>query len=544
MAGMAMDITPQKRAEEAVRESDRRKDEFLGMLSHELRNPLAPIRNSVHVLSRVAPASAQAEQARVIIARQVDHLARLVEDLLDVKRISTGKLRLHADQMDLTQQVREAVEDIRPLFSNSSLHLLLDVPHQPVWVNGDRTRLAQVVINLLHNAAKFTDPGGHVHVTVESSDGLARVRVLDDGVGVAPDMVDKLFEAFAQADRTLHRTRGGLGLGLSLVRGITELHGGTVAARSDGLGKGTEFIVTLPTVEAAVAVASEEAIAPATAKRRVLIIEDNVDAAESLRAVVEVSGGHEVIVAKDGEAGVAAAAQQLPDVILCDIGLPLMDGYEVARQVRAGLASGVRLIALSGYASPEDIDLAIRAGFDYHIAKPPDIDQVLELIASAPSAASARAIPADLATGHHEMDAQHAALLTQLARVRAASPAAARDSLGLLQQRTASHAQYEEMLMEEVGYVDLAAHKQQHAEFLSRLRVLHERLTRDDATPEKLGVLMDTVEAWMKEHVRGQDRRLAEFIRSRAPEPRDEPERPTSSRSPGPEWPPPRLHVV
>jgi hemerythrin-like metal-binding protein/PAS domain S-box-containing protein len=543
MAGMTLDITAQKRAEEAVRESDRRKDEFLGMLSHELRNPLAPIRNSVQLLGRVAPASAQAERAHVIIARQVDHLARLVDDLLDVKRISTGKLRLHTNQMDLTQAVREAVEDIRPLFSDGSLHLHLDVPHQAVWVNGDRTRLAQVVNNLLHNAAKFTDAGGHVSVTVESSNGLARVRVRDDGVGVAPDMLGQLFDPFVQSDRTLHRTKAGLGLGLSLVRGITELHGGTVVVRSEGLGKGTEFIVTLPTVEPTAAVASDEAIAPPMVKRRVLIIEDNVDAAESLRAVVEALGGHEVLVAKDGEAGVAAAAQHCPDVILCDIGLPIMDGYEVAQQVRAGPASGARLIALSGYASPEDINRAIRAGFDYHIAKPPDVDRVLGLIASAPSVASAPVIPADLATGHHELDEQHATIVAQLARLRAASSDVAWESLRSLQQHTASHGQYEEMLMEEMGYSELAAHKQQHADFQSRLRALHERLERDGATQENLGALADAVEAWMKEHVLDQDRRLVEFIWSKGPEPRGEPEGRTSSRRPDPGRPPPRLRL-
>jgi len=530
-------------SENALRESDRRKDEFLGMLSHELRNPLAPIRNSVHVLARVAPASAQAEQARAIIARQVDHLARLVDDLLDVKRISTGKLRLHADLMDLTRQVRETVEDMRPLFMNRSLLLHLEMPRQAVWVNGDRTRLAQVVSNLLHNAAKFTDAGGRVSVTVEDRDGQVHIRVRDQGVGVAPDMLGKLFDAFVQSDRTLHRTKGGLGLGLWLVRGITELHGGTVVARSEGDGKGTEFVVTLPTVKAAAATGTDEPAAPeGGVRRRVLVIEDNVDAAESLRHVLEMIGGHEVVVANDGEAGVAAARQHSPDVILCDIGLPAMDGYEVARQIRAG-GMATRLIALSGYASAEDIDRAIRSGFDFHIAKPPDIDRVLGLVASAPSAA-ARAVPADIATGHHEVDAQHAAILAQLARLRTDSPDASRESLRLLRQQTASHFKYEEMLMEEVGYPDLAAHKQQHADFLHRVRGIQERLERDGARPGDVGVLADTVETWVMEHVLDQDRRLAAFIRSRAPEPQGEPGGPAPTRSSAPERPPSRLRVV
>jgi PAS domain S-box-containing protein len=403
MAGMALDITGRKLAEEALRESDRRKDEFLGMLSHELRNPLAPIRNSVHVLSRVDPASPQAARARTIMARQVDHLARLVDDLLDVKRISTGKLRLRTALMDLTQQVRETVEDIRPLFVNRSLSLDVNVPDQAVWVNGDRTRLAQVLGNLFQNAAKFTDAGGHVSLSVETGAGQVFLRIRDDGVGVAPDMLDKLFEPFVQSERTLHRSTGGLGLGLSLVRGIAELHGGTVVVRSDGIGKGTEFVVTLPSVEAAVSGCTEEPVASQSKRCRVLVIEDNVDAAESLRDLLETLGGHEVHVAHDGEAGVAAAREHAPEVILCDIGLPVIDGYEVARRLRAsGAPPAARLIALSGYASGEDIDRAMRAGFDHHIAKPPDIDTVLALVAEAPGCGPGVSLPDEVATGHHE----------------------------------------------------------------------------------------------------------------------------------------------
>ena len=518
MAGMALDVTAQKRAEEAVRESDRRKDEFLGMLSHELRNPLASIHNSVHLLGHAAPASEQAARARTVIERQVDHLARLVDDLLDVKRISTGKLRLRTAVMDLTQQVRETVEDIRPLFVSRSLSLDMKAPDQAVRVDGDRTRLTQMVSNLLHNAAKFTDAGGHVSVTVESRGGQARIRVLDDGVGVAPEMLDKLFDPFVQSDRTLHRTTGGLGLGLSLVRGIAELHGGTVIARSGGSGKGTEFEVTLPTTQPGVAPADETVSPETTGKSRVLIIEDNVDAAVSLRDLIQMLGGHEVHVAHDGEAGIAAAREQQPHVILCDIGLPVMGGYEVARRIRfGGVAPGARLIALTGYASPEDIDRALRAGFDYHIAKPPDIDRVLALVAEASSRLAPLAVPDDLATGHHEVDAQHASLLSELARLRTASPETVWESLRLLQQHTSSHLRYEETLMDDVGYPDLAAHKQRHEDYLRRSRVLQEQLERDGVTPDKLSVLADSIQAWVTEHVYDEDRRLTEFIRERKP---------------------------
>jgi len=405
MVGMALDITSQKeseeglrRSEEALREADRRKDEFLGVLSHELRNPLAPIRNSIHLLMRADPAGEQASRARTIIARQVEHLTRLVDDLLDVKRITTGKLRLHRTEMDLVQQVRETVEDLRPLFTSRSRSLGLTLPDEPLWIHGDRTRVAQLVSNLLHNAAKFTDSGGHVSVTVESGEGQAVVRVRDDGVGVLPEMLDRMFEPFVQSDKTLHRTEAGLGLGLALVRSIARLHGGDVRATSEGVGKGTEFIATLPTIERGSVVASNVTLLPRhDAKRRVLIIEDNADAAQSLRDLIEVLGGHQVYVAADGETGIAAARQHRPDVILCDIGLPVMDGYEVARQIRATVAPGIRLVALSGYASDGDVSRAMRAGFDYHVGKPPDIDAVLALVAEAPGGEQQPSVPADLA---------------------------------------------------------------------------------------------------------------------------------------------------
>ena len=522
LLGALQDITEQKRAEEALheaierlRESDRRKDDFLGMLSHELRNPLAPIRNSVHVLGHAGATSEQASRARTIIARQADQLTRLVEDLLDVKRISTDKLRLRLNTMDLSEQVRETVEDTRPLFAARSIALDLAAPLRPIWVNGDRTRLAQVVSNLLHNAAKFTDEGGHVGVAVEQRDGQARIRIRDDGVGIAPDMLDKLFEAFVQIDRTLHRSRGGLGLGLSLVRGIAELHGGTVTARSDGEGKGTEFIVSLPATTPALETGNWRQPPAAGSRHRVLLIEDNRDAAESLRDILEMNG-HEVQVANDGETGLEAVYRHDPDVILCDLGLPAIDGYEVARRLRASEPPvRSRLVALSGYASPDDIERAIRAGFDYHVAKPPDPDALLKLVADAPGSASPGTLPTEIRTGHHEVDAQHASMLGELRRLRGAKLDAVWESLRFLQQHTSSHFGYEELLMEDVNYPEMAAHKQHHSEFLQRFHAIQQQLQNEGATPESVGSLADTIEAWVAEHILEEDLQLAEFIRSR-----------------------------
>ena len=388
MTGMSLDISDRKRAEEALleanellKQADRRKDEFLAILSHELRNPLAPIRNSIHLLNHGAVSADRGRRALDVIARQVDHLTRLVEDLLEARRISLGKMRLRRRRMDLAEAVRETVEDIRPLFVKRQLSLELESPAGPCWVDGDPTRLSQVIANLLHNAAKFTDAGGHVRVVLEIDGGTARLRVADDGVGVAPGLLQTLFEPFVQGERTLDRSRGGLGLGLALVRGIVELHGGTAAVRSAGIGKGTEFAVALPTATAAVSSATAERAASRAGARRVLVVEDSEDAAESLRDVLEVEGGHEVRVAADGAAGLEAVKDFHPDVVLCDLGLPVVDGYEVARRLRrSGDAGGALLVALSGYASSDDVERCIQAGFHHHLAKPADVDALLRLI--------------------------------------------------------------------------------------------------------------------------------------------------------------------
>jgi hemerythrin-like metal-binding protein len=500
-----------------LHEADRRKDEFLGMLSHELRNPLAPIRSSIYLLEHAAPGSEQALRAKEVIRRQTAHLTRLVDDLLDVRRLSTGKFRLHTVRLDLARHVRDAVEDMRAIFALRSLALELDVPAEPVWVSGDATRLAQVVTNLLHNASKFTNAGGHVQVSVESRGAEAAVRVRDDGVGVAPHLLPRLFEPFVQDESTLHRTRGGLGLGLSLVRGIAELHGGAVRVHSEGLGKGTEFVVTLPTSEPAVALAG--AVAPTTgpSKRRVLVVEDSRDSAESLRDLLETIGGHEVHVASDGLAGVNAAREHPPEIVLCDLGLPGIDGFEVARRIRAatGDERDCRLVALSGYAAPDAVERSLRAGFDYHVAKPPDVEGLLKLVAEAPGRGPPSALRDQLATGHHEVDAQHAAILAEAERLRRGGPDVVWDSLQFLQHHATSHFAYEEALMDDVRYPRAALHQDEHLAFATELVRHRERLQREGATPENVAALADAVESWVTEHVLGEDRQLAAFIRER-----------------------------
>ena len=376
-AGMNLDISDLKRAEEALLEADRRKNEFIAVLSHELRNPLTPIRNSLNLLDRVDPGSEKAKHAQGVIARQTEQLARLVDDLLDVTRLSWGKLQVRPDRLDLRKLLLRAVDDHRSILSNAGLDLEVTVGERPFWVNGDAARLAQAIGNLLTNAAKFANRGGHVVVTLEQDGAMAVVRVSDDGVGMPPDLVARVFEPFEQADRTLNRSRGGLGLGLALVKGLVEQHGGQVQAYSAGLGKGSEFTIRLSLVEAPVAV--EVAMTSPTA-RRILVIEDNVDAADTLRDLLEMSE-HEVEVAYNGSDGLKKAREFRPEVVLCDIGLPEMDGYEVARAMRADdELRTVFLVALTGYGMPEDFARTREAGFDHHLTKPPNVKKLEELL--------------------------------------------------------------------------------------------------------------------------------------------------------------------
>jgi PAS domain S-box-containing protein len=392
--GVCTDITEQKRLEEELRRkaddlvrADQSKDEVLARLAHELRNPLAPILNAVGVLKRVGSEEPLSIRAWEIIERQVRHQARLIDDLLDISRITRGKITLRPERLDLVRLVRDTTEDRRSLLEAEDRDLVLQLPGDPLWVEGDPTRLAQVVGNLLDNAAKFTNPGGCITVSVAQSGDEARtaeIRVRDSGIGIEPEILPHVFDTFAQADRTLERSSGGLGLGLALVKGLVALHGGEAQAESDGIGCGAEFTVRLP------AIAAPDAGGPAPVHRRsagplrVLIVEDHRDAAESLRDLLELSGCT-VQVAYSGRRGVETARQFRPDVVLCDLGLPELNGYEVAAALRADPTTATaRLIALSGYGREEDQLRCRQAGFDLHLTKPVDFAELERLLEPEP----------------------------------------------------------------------------------------------------------------------------------------------------------------
>jgi signal transduction histidine kinase len=368
-----------------LQDADRRKDEFLAMLAHELRNPLGPIRNAVHILGITGPQAPPLVQAREMIERQVPHMARLVDDLLDATRIARGKILLRKERCDLVRILHQTAADYRSVFDASGIQFDTEASDEPVWIEGDPTRLAQMLGNLLHNAHKFTNPGDRVKVWLGCNDQqqTAWVTVADTGIGIDAVMLPRLFEVFSQADRSLDRSRGGLGLGLALVRGLAELHGGQVKATSAGPGLGSEFTITLPMAERP----REPVPAPAEEvngkPRRVLVIEDNKDAAESARMLLSLAG-HDVRTAYTGRTGLEMAQEFRPQVILCDIGLPGgMNGYEVARAVRENpeLAPAY-VIALTGYGRDEDQRQAQEAGFDLHLTKPVDYDILRRAVAA------------------------------------------------------------------------------------------------------------------------------------------------------------------
>jgi PAS domain S-box-containing protein len=375
-------------SERSLREADRRKDEFLAMLSHELRNPLAPIRTGIYILEHTTPGSDQARQAQAVIQRQVTHMTRLVDDLLDIARISRGTIHLQREPINLAELVTRVAEDHRASFLAAGLDLQATVPGEPVRVNADRTRIAQAVGNLLHNARKFTPAGGRVAVALHADEHQARARIVvrDSGRGIGSEILPRLFQPFTQADHSLSRSAGGLGLGLALVKGLVELHQGHVDANSDGPGRGAEFVIYLP-LEDTRPVAAEPGLATSPrGPRRVLVIEDNFDAAESLRTLLELAG-HAVRVTSTGEEGLAVAHEFRPEVVFCDIGLPGMDGFAVARALRADPPfAGMRLVALSGYALQEDQQRAAQAGFDRHLAKPASPEAIARVLDEWPPA--------------------------------------------------------------------------------------------------------------------------------------------------------------
>jgi PAS domain S-box-containing protein len=391
MSGVALDVTARRRAEEEVRRADQAKTEFLGVLSHELRNPLAPLLNAVYILQRAPAGSAQAERARAVIERQARQLSRLTDDLLDVTRVSRGKLRIQRERLDLRGLVQRVVEDHQPVFEAAGVRLEARLGGEPLFVFADPGRVTQILGNLLQNAVKFTPRDGWTRVDARADGGgNAVLRVADSGAGFAPELRERLFEPFVQAERTLRSAAGGLGLGLALVKGIAQLHGGDVTAESEGPARGSTFTVRFPLDRRKTSRLSLVDAEPAPrAALRVLIIEDNRDAASTLKEALEL-GGQVVETAHSGPEGIAAARETRPDVVLCDIGLPGMTGLEVARAMRADPAlRRIRLIALSGYASPDDVERSVEAGFDLHLAKPPDIE-LLERSLSPPPEAIAR----------------------------------------------------------------------------------------------------------------------------------------------------------
>ena len=376
----------ERRVTQELREAIVRRTHFLGMLSHELRNPLGPIGNALHVLDRVAPGTEQAQHARAIVSRQFDHLTRLVNDLLDATRLASGKVQVHRERIDLAEVVQRTVDDHRSLFVRSGLGLELRVADRPLWMDGDTVRLSQMVGNLLTNAAKFANPGGRAEVSVaREAPGTAVVRVRDDGVGIAADVRGRLFEPFAQGAETLDQSRGGLGLGLALAKGLVDLHGGTIIARSNDAGRGTELVVTLPLLPQQAAPAPDRAPAAGTERARsVLVIDDDVDSAKALRDFLAL-WGHTVEIAYDGVEGLRRAAALSPEVILCDVGLPGMSGYDVAKALRATPGPRALLVALTGYGSDEVLRCALAAGFDAHVVKPVSPEQLQHLVAVARS---------------------------------------------------------------------------------------------------------------------------------------------------------------
>ena len=366
-----------RRAEDALREADRRKDEFLAVLAHELRNPLAPIRYAVAWAKKERRGEAGRLQAQAIIERQVEHMSRLLDDLLDVSRITRGTLLLRCSSVELSAALAAAREAARPLLEAKAHTLVLKLPEQPIRLVADPVRLAQILANLLVNSAKYTDTGGHIEVEARQQQGELVVAVRDNGIGISPEMMPRLFTLFAQASPALERSEGGLGIGLSLVRGLVELHGGTITAHSPGIGQGAEFIVRLPIGEPTGAELQSESLglrasAPAATPLRVLVADDNRDSAASCAALLE-SSGHEVSIAYSGGEALELARRLEPNALLLDIGMPELNGYQLAQGIRrTSWGRAAMLIAITGWGQEQDKRRAIEAGFDHHLTKPID----------------------------------------------------------------------------------------------------------------------------------------------------------------------------
>lgn len=404
--GTSTDIDDQKRAEEALLETDRRKDEFLAMLAHELRNPLAPIRNALGILRLRGPVDPLLSQAHDMMERQVGQLVRLVDDLLDVSRITSGKIKLQKEQVELRHVVQVALDTSKPLVQERRHELIVQLPQEDVRIQADPARLSQILSNLLKNAAKYTPPGGQIRLTAELINGEVIIKIRDTGIGIDAAMLPRVFDLFAQAEQSLDRSLGGLGIGLTVVRRLVEMHGGRVHAFSEGLGKGSEFVVTLPACQAPVPAIgrsdSATASPPSARPVRVLVVEDHPDAAYSIALLLNL-WGHEVRLAHEAKSALEIALAFQPEVVLLDIGLPEVDGYQIARQLRqqTGLQSAL-LIALTGYGQEEDRRRSREAGFDLHLVKPVLPETLQNLL----SQATCTIKQAGLASVAYQLDAQ------------------------------------------------------------------------------------------------------------------------------------------
>jgi CheY-like chemotaxis protein len=384
--GSYADFSDRKQAELALKEADRRKNEFLATLAHELRNPLAPMRNALQLLNLADDDREIQAKARGILERQLGQMVRLIEDLLDVSRITQNRLQLRKERIDVRAAIQSALEATRPFIEEFGHELTVTLPPKPVLLDADPVRIAQVFTNLLNNAVKFTPKGGHIWLTADAENGEILVSVRDTGIGIAAEHLPHLFAMFSQVTSALERTQGGLGIGLSLVRGLTELHGGGVEARSGGPGMGSEFVIRLPVAAMTKESGRNEARGGkpfcCEAKRRILVVDDNEDSAESLGTMLRLVG-HDIRTAHDGLEALQAARVFRPELVLLDIGLPKMNGYEVARKMREQpWAKCVLLVAVTGWGQEEDKQRALEAGFDYHLTKPVELAAIHSLLAS------------------------------------------------------------------------------------------------------------------------------------------------------------------
>jgi PAS domain S-box-containing protein len=384
VVGIADDFTERKLAEEALKEADRHKNEFLATLAHELRNPLAPIRNGLQIMRLAGNDQRAVEQARTMMERQLQHFVRLVDDLLDLSRISRGKIELRKERIELVAVVNSALETCEPLIKKYDHELIVTVPDRPLYVEADKTRLAQALCNLLTNAAKFSDRGGRIWLTAKQQGIDAVVSVKDTGVGIPPCMLPTIFDMFTQVDRSLEKSHDGLGIGLTIVKRLVEMHGGTVEARSEGQGMGSEFVVRLPVVLSLVQWQEQDGdnqkLARPTARHRILVVDDNADCAHSLAMLLDFMG-NEVRTAYDGLEAVEAAAAYRPDLILLDLGMPKLNGYEACRRIREqAWGKGILIAALTGWGQEEDRRRSMEAGFDHHLIKPVGHDALERLL--------------------------------------------------------------------------------------------------------------------------------------------------------------------